>query len=327
MFKKELKRIDGSKFDVVISHVISPIFTMEGIEKFCKKYNIPHLHYGLDLWPESFIATGFLKRNGLFFNIMKKHCIKLYKGCDYITFASPCTEYYFHDYLKVDIPFKHIYQPCLTLPPKMELLDSHEFKKDGRIRILYCGTIAKFHHLDIFIDALHNTPNANQTFSVDIVGSGSELENIKELVKDYHMEDMVTFYGRVSKEETINYYLKADVLFVPLFKNSYTSDMIPQKVIEYFMYGKPILGMLFGDGRDLIEKASKNNILCDTNQTALCESLSLIAKYDEKTLNQTGKENRNFFDSNKRFSLPTVCTELLDLCDELIKNKNREGCK
>ncbi len=327
LYKKEFRSLK-ERFDIVISHVISPIFTMEGIKKYCQKYNIPHLHYGLDLWPESFIATGFLKRNSILFQILKNYSKKMYRSCDFISFASPCTEFYFHNYLKINVPFKQIYQPCLTMPPDYKLLNEHKFKNNNKLNILYCGTVAKFHHLDILIRALKEIDGVDDLLHVNIVGSGSELNRIKELTKSLGLIDVVTFYGRVSKEETIQHYLNADVLFVPLFKNSYTSDMIPQKVIEYFMYGKPILGMLFGDGRYLIQMASKHNIVCDTTEAALLDSLKTVSKYSNELLETTGKENRQFFDNNKRFSLSEVCSEIVDLCDRLISdNTKKRGCK
>ncbi len=323
LYKKELHSLK-ERFDIVISHVISPIFTMEGIKQYCQKYGVPHLHYGLDLWPESLIATGFLKRKSISFQLLKKYSRKMYNSCDFISFASPCTESYFHDYLKIDIPFKHIYQPCLTTPPDYELLDKHRFKNNNRLNILYCGTVAKFHHLDILIQALSEIKDVDNLLHVNIVGSGSELSNIKKITESLGLNNVVTFYGRVSKEETIQHYLNADVLFVPLFKNSYTSNMIPQKVIEYLMYGKPIIGMLFGDGRHLIQMASKHNVVCDTTKTALLESLEAISAYSDEMLETTGKENRLFFDNNKRFSLSQVCFEIIDLCDRLISNYSKK---
>jgi len=319
IYNSYLKKCN-TKYDAVLSHVVSPIFSIHGVGRFCKKQNIPHMHYGLDLWPESLVATGFVKKNSIVFKMMKKYCKKIYNTCDLITFASPCTESYFHDFLKIKVPFKHIYQPCLTKLPSEEMVNNHLFKESSKCHILYCGSVARFHHLDLFIKSI-SASSCKDQLTVTIVGSGSELENIKKLVSDLNLNDVVTFTGRVSPKDTINFYVKADVLFAPLYNNSFTSYMIPQKVIEYFMYSRPILGMLVGDGKELITQASKLNVVCDQTIESLSNAIDHICSMNEEEMTRCGLENRAFFVKNKRFQLPIICEELESSLVSLINNK------
>lgn len=73
--KRSLRK-HGHGYDVVLSHVLSPILIATATVKFTRKHNIPHLHYGLDLWPESLITTNVTKRNSLlykgFYKLSKK---------------------------------------------------------------------------------------------------------------------------------------------------------------------------------------------------------------------------------------------------------------
>jgi len=158
-YKKFLKS-HNDNYDIVLSHVMSPIFTMRGISNFCRKQKIPHVHYGLDLWPESLIAASYTKRINPIFQLTKIYSRKLYKTCDYITFASPSVETYFRDYLKIKkIPFKQIYQPTLTIKPNIEIAKKHEYCKNDKVNILYCGSIARFHRLDLFLEAIKKQHN------------------------------------------------------------------------------------------------------------------------------------------------------------------------
>ena len=322
-FKKGLRRMKGD-FDIVISHVLSPIYSISGVKRFCDKNHIPHLHYGLDLWPESLIATGYAKKDGLFYKIVKKQCIKIYKGCDCIVFASPSVEDYFKKYLKINIPFKQIYQPCLSTQPSYEIVKKHLFCNDGKIHFLFCGTIAIFNHLELFISALNNNSIKNKVI-FDVVGSGSQMDRMVSLTKKLKLENIVKFYGRMSSNEAIQFYLKSDVLFAPLYNNSATSKMIPQKVIEYLMYGKPILGMLTGDGASLIMNASSGNIICDQTVESLRSAIMLLCNYSIEKMKRTGKDNYNYFLNNKRFKIENVCQELIEISNSLIK-KNYNKC-
>ena len=310
LYKKALKKIN-EKFDIVFSHAMSPILFMNGISRFCKKNQIPHFHYGFDLWPESLIATGYFKRNSLIFKIFKNISIKNYKGCNQIAFASPSAENYFRNYLNLKVNFKHIYQPCLTEMPPREFVTNHAYMHDSKIHILFCGTIAKFNHLDLIINAL-DLDVFRSKIVFDIVGSGSEKERMEELVKKKFLTETVIFHGRVSPDATKNYYKNADILFVPLFYNSATSLMIPQKLIEYFMYSRPIFGMIKGDGADLIKKASNKNVLSEQTVESLQIALKEILNMSIIDLQKTGEDNRRFIENHDCFSLNSICDEIED---------------
>ena len=45
----------------------------------------------------------------------------------------------------------YVSSPCL------KLISNHKYRRDGKIHILFCGTIAKFNHLNLFIKALDET--------------------------------------------------------------------------------------------------------------------------------------------------------------------------
>jgi len=308
-YKKALKNIKED-FDAVISIGLSPLVCLEFTGKFCKKRNIPNLMYGLDLWPESFVAASFTNKGSLLYNIIKRYSKKIYKQFDEIVYASPSACDFIKNILKIDTKFNHIYQPCLTERPSSFDSESHHYMKDGKIHILYCGTIAKFIHLDLIIEAISLCPNKNKIV-FDVVGSGSDLDKMIKLVDEKKIDNIVKFHGRVAKEKTIGFYEKADILFCPLYWNCETSNMIPQKLIEYFMYGRPILGMIKGDGAELIDSSSKLNIVCDQNPTDIMNSIQSFLSYSANKFIQCGKENDLFYSKNDRFKLNVVCDELI----------------
>ena len=324
IFSKALRKMN-EKFDIVFSHVMSPIFVLNGVSDYCKKTNTPHFHYGFDLWPESLVATGYSKRKGFLFNQIKKVSIKNYQGCDAIAFASPSAENYLKEYLNLKIDFKHIYQPCLTKKPLISFVSDHVYKKNEKLHILFCGTIAKFNHLDLMINAL-DTDIFKSKVVFDIVGSGSDKERIERIVTEKSLNETVIFHGRVSSDLTKEYYKRADVLFVPLFYNSATSLMIPQKLIEYLMYSRPIIGMIKGDGAYLLKKSSELNVISDQTVESLRDSIMKMANMPVEVLEQCGKENRDYIDNNPCFSIEYICDEIEKSLFAL-KSKNESNKK
>ena len=319
LYKSGLRRNNGD-YDVVLGHVLSPIFSISYLRFFCKKHQIPSVLYGFDLWPESLVASGYFNKSSIVIKIMKVYCRKIYNGFDFITFASPSAKQYFTNYLKVDKPFKHIYQPCLTSLPCLKLISNHKYRRDGKIHILFCGTIAKFNHLNLFIKALDDEL-LRKNIVFDIVGSGSDYDSVYKEIKEHNLQDVVHMYGRVSISETVEFYKNADILFVPLFYNSATSLMIPQKLIEYLMYGRPILGMIKGDGEDLITSASNLNIIADQNVDSLRMSMFRLLSMTDNDMANCGMENRLFYESNPRFTLDCVAGEINDILIKVIQDK------
>lgn len=315
LYKKELKRIHDN-FDAVLSHGLSPLFCLNYTHKFCKKRSIPNIFYGLDLWPESFVASSNCSKNSILYKLITFYSKRLYRKFNEIIYASPSACEYIKNNLKIQNHYYHIYQPCLCSPIDINEVRKHEYLKDGKLHILYCGTIAKFNHLDIIIDSIRLFKHKTKIV-FDIVGSGSDENNVKQLVKENNLSDIIIFHGRVDPSQTREFYKKSDVLFVPLYWNCETSNMIPQKVIECFLYNRPILGMIKGDGADLIKKAG-NNVLCDQTPESICDALNSLLNLSTTTLNDIGNSNRDFFDNNSRFKIDTIVSELVNEIEKFL---------
>lgn len=306
-YKKALRKIDGD-YDIVFSHVMSPIFSIAGVGKYCKRKKIPHFHYGFDLWPESLVATGFFKRKSMIFKYFKRVSRKIYSTCDLITFASPSAEKYFSEYLKLNVPFEHIYQPTLTPFPDDKDVFPIPSKSDKKTHLLFGGTIAKFNHLNLLIHALDDD-YLRENIVLHIVGSGSDQVNIENLVSKLELENVI-FHGRVSPSEMHRFYKECHAIYIPLYNNSATSLMIPQKVTESIMYGRIIVGMIQGDGKDIIEQASSKNIIVGQNVLSIRNGLLQLTKISEKEMETCGKENREYYLKNNEFSIDFVCNKI-----------------
>lgn len=311
--KKKLKKMDHD-YDVVLSHVLSPILVATATNKYTRKYNIPHIHYGLDLWPESLVATNTTSRKSQLYKSIYKLSRNTYSKMDMITFSSPSAIDYFRSIFKIsDIPVKVVYQPYLS---KNEIINEPLFNPFGKTEILYCGTVGKFHYLHLLIEAM-KTINEKE-IHLTIVGSGSEFERIKGLVTKYSLENRITLVGRVSIDETAEYYKMADVLYLPLINNSYTSLLIPQKVLEYLKMSKPIIGMIQGDGKKILEDAG-GSIFVDENPESIKNAILVLHKMSIQQKRKMGLKNSAYFSDHKEFDLNNICDRLIEDMEETIK--------
>lgn len=293
------------QYDIVLSHVHSPIFTVISANKYCKRNHLKHFHYGLDIWPESLIATNSTQRNTLFYKIMLNISKNAYSKVDSIAFSSPSVDWYFKNILQLPINVKTIYQPSLS---SYSFLSQAKYNKDV-FRLVYIGSITKFTGISMLADAVYSIEKKDK-LRISIVGSGSELTKLVDRIKELNLESCFEIVGRVSADRTIHYYENADAVFIPLLNNSYTSLMIPQKVIETLKLGRPVLGMLSGDGRDILEKSS-GSVFCSESVEGIRGGIIKMLGLSIDDRIKMGTNNYNYFKNHPEFSLDYSCDAIL----------------
>lgn len=163
--------------------------------------------------------------------------------------------------------------------------------KEDEFVCLYVGRISREKEIDMLIEGFKNIDNEKIKFVV--VGDGPHLKEIKELVKEYKIENKVIFTGLVSWEEIGLYYQIGD-----LFLNASISETQGLTYIEALAAELPLLvrydevledvitngynGLFFNEIDEISEKINKvfNNDELRTNLAENC--LKSVLKYDQK---------------------------------------------
>lgn len=248
---KKIKDLN-KHYDVVLVYQLSPVLMAIPAIKFCRKNNIPLCIYCLDLWPESIKTIGLTESN-IMYKILKFVSKKIYKSCDILCVSSPSFKEYFHKLFGFDKDkIKFIPQHG-----ESEYLDIKERQLIDKITITYAGNIGKAQEFDTLFQAVRRVREEHRVdVIVKLIGSGSSLENLKNCVKKHKFENFIYFTGRVSKEELKEYYQDSDILFVSLKNDTLLGNTIPTKLQTYMSVGRPILAILDGDAKDIIEKSN-----------------------------------------------------------------------
>lgn len=298
-------------YDLVISHVISPIFILSGVNKFCKKHKIFHLHFAVDLFPESFVISGYFKKNSFFYKLLKKISISYYQKTDIITFSSPLGKEYINDYLGLDKPVYTVYQPTLISRPELSEIKK-QYRSNGKTNLLYCGSIHPHNCLDKLLLALSDYKD---DFTLTIVGGGLN-DKLKNIIKEKKLDGVVKVVGRVTANDTRPFYKDADVILNLLEANDSTKYYIPQKVIESLMYGRPILALMSGAGSTLLKEAGHNIIFNDPSIPSFKEALLKVRDLKNEKLEKIGEENRGYYDNHPQFKSEETAKILLDIYEK-----------
>ena len=158
--------------------------------------------------------------------------------------------------------------------------------------VVYVGRIAAEKSIDIPIEGFRYVNDPHIRFM--IVGDGPSVEDLKQLVKTYHLENKVIFAGRKLREEVPAYYACADC-----FVSASLSETQGMTFIEALACGLPVFarpdevledlviegksGFLFETGQEFAQKLEV--YLNDTteHQQLICKQAALqVEKYDAK---------------------------------------------
>ena len=117
-----------------------------------------------------------------------------------------------------------------------------------------------------------------------------------------------------------SFFKHADVLLISLLNRDVFNKTIPGKIQFYLSSGLPIIGMISGEGADVIKKANAG-IVCESGDyKSFCQIVEKIITLNKKSLHEMGANGKRF--ANKEFSKNKLINKLEKLLEDL-KNKNK----
>lgn len=199
-----------------------------------------------DLWPETVYAYGFKKTKILSFCL--NHFVKwIYKNCDSILVSCEGFIERIHRY----VPEKRIdFVPNWSL---MEYKPTTKVKLPGSFNFTFAGNIGKVQNLDNVVKGFGLFVRSNPTAYLNIIGDGSYLNELKELVNRENISN-VNFTGRIPLSEMPDYYQASDVLIISLKNVPLYEIMVPSKFQAYLATQKPIFAIFNGEVRKMVER-------------------------------------------------------------------------
>ncbi|ANQ53655.1 glycosyltransferase family 4 protein [Thermosipho sp. 1070] len=304
-------------FDIIIGHQTSPITQVIAgvlLKQLAKK---PFIIYCFDLWPAS-LETVNLKPDNVIYKILSKVSNWIYRRADYILMSSYSFKKYFNEY-------HGIYSNLIYLPMYAESIyenvnDSSK-KINDKFNLLFAGNIGKMQSIDTIIKAAEILKRYNDIV-FHIVGDGSEREKAEKLSKDLGLQNVI-FHGFHKVNEMKKFYEMADACLVTLKKNEIISYTLPGKVQSYMAAGKPIVGAIEGETKEIIEKA--NCGLCGPAEDYKTLANNILKLYNDEKLRKLYSENAKKF-YKKYFSKDIYFKRLECILNNVLEDKNIKGC-
>ena len=119
-------------------------------------------------------------------------------------------------------------------------IERKEFKTD-KFRMLYVGGINYHRGIQYVIQAISLLKKKGIEVHFDLVGDGSYLADIKQLIKELKVQDNVTVHGYKHYTQICDIYESAHVALIPHVKSGHTDNTIPHKIFQYLYAGIPMI--------------------------------------------------------------------------------------
>ena len=297
-------------YDLVFVYQLSPILMGVPGRIYSRRHHIPMVLYCCDLWPESLKMYIKSESNPLF-KAVKLLSKKIYSAADLVIGQSTS----FLPYLRNthQIPDKKLrYIPAFA----DETYLTQDFTPDdATVDFVFLGNLGIAQNLIIVLQAVEKIKNL-PGFKVHFVGDGTVLSEMKEFVKSHHLQEIVCFYGRRPVEEMPKYYKLADACLVSLKADNATGLTLPSKVQGYMAAGKPIIGMIDGSAKDVIEESKCGICVPAGDVSGLANAMKSFITENEKYSN-CGQNGRQYFIDN--FSKKKFMEKLEKEFERLVK--------
>jgi len=283
LLKKWLKSNAGEEKAVIIYSAYQPV--AKSIVTLCKKYNTKCYAIIPDLPRDMFNVTKVSKIKKALSRLYVRAAEQVQGGFDGYIYLAEAMK----NVINPDAPYTVVEGIANTAEARpLTLAD----KAPGKV-VMYAGALSEKYGLDNLIRGFQKADVPDS--QLWLFGSGDFQEKIKEYAAN---DDRIRFYGRVSRDEILQYEKQATLLVnVRDDRDEYTKYSFPSKVIEYMLSGTPLfMTRLAG----IPEEYYSHTFSAEDNAVeTLCDQFKNILSKDAQELLQFGAAAQQFIERNK----------------------------
>lgn len=299
-----------NSYDVVLVHETSPVTVGIPAVFLRKLFKIPFHFWVLDLWPESLTAAGGI-RNDLVLSFFRRLTCWIYDHSARILMSSRS----FRDSICEKGPYddKLVYFPNWSDSSLSQSVPYVLPSLPTGFIVMFAGNIGEaqdLEHLLLAAESLRDSRDIHFVF----VGDGRKRAWLEEYVKIHQLSETVHWVGRHPLSSMPSFFRSADVLLVSLKDEPVFNLTAPAKLQAYMQSGKPILGMLNGEGHSLIVDSGCGFAVSAGDSAGLSSQIKHLSLTDACELRSMGERGRHY--CSLHFNLSKCMDHLCSLLEE-----------
>lgn len=259
-------RLPRHDYDAIFVFEPSPITVGLVSALARRRFGAPVLFWILDLWPQSLQAVGAISSPRAL-ALVDRLVRWIYQRCDLLLVQSeafrreldrqgvnPAKVRYFPNWGEAT------YEAVLDAPDAPQAGDA-----DRPFRIVFAGNIGAAQDFPAIIEAAGRLRDAYVEWV--IAGDGRAAVEARARVAAEGLEGKVRFLGQQANEAMPALFRTADALLLSLRDEPIFALTVPGKLQSYLTAGRPVLGMISGEGARIIEESGAG-LVCPAGDAA-----------------------------------------------------------
>jgi len=281
---------------------------------------VPFVFEVRDIWPESFIQSGWVTGEELSIKLMEKLEKFCYRNAQKILLVSKGFE---ESLIKRGVPREKIRTILLgadgsifeNIKPDYAFLDKYNLK--GKKIAVFTGAHGKANGLDYVINAAEYSKHRNDIAYL-LIGTGGEKEKLKDLAKSKGLTNIV-FADPVSKERLVGVLAVCHIGLMILKHNpGGFRPVTPNKIFDYMFVGIPSIVNFTGPTIDMIKEDNSGVFADGTKPQELAEQVIMFVDNPAKA-KQMGENGRKA--ALQKYDRKIIAAQLMEIFQEAIRKK------
>ncbi len=272
------------KADHVLIYGTSPLIKALTGLRYARRRHIPSTLYVMDLWPESVKYAGGIDNRHVL-NYLAKVMTKIYKMSSRILISSLSYDQNIKN-LGIDsnkIEFWPQYAENIFSNPNAKDTLPSEIIHDGKLNLVFAGTIAVAQGLDILVKTAVLLKEKNIQVRFNIIGDGRAKADLIQNIQSSDVNDYFIMIDRKPIEMIPSYFKACDGALLTLLDTPIWAMTIPAKLQSYMAFGIPVIASANGEVKRLIHEADCGYVSPASDANQLMES---IIKFSQLSIPQ-----------------------------------------
>ena len=231
-----------------------------------------------DIWPESIVTVGAMKRSPLmrFLEGLER---RMYAAADHIVTVG--------DGYRDQLLARHVSAEKISVipngvdvrrfqprPPNAEL--RRRWNGEGKFVCAYIGTVGMAHGLEVVLKAAETLrESARNDVQFWIVGDGAERARLQEQAEERKLSS-ITFTGMIAKNQIDDVIASCDACLVHLRGTELFGTVIPSKVFETMALNVPIIMGVRGQAQRIVLDGGGGIAMTPDDPASLIEAIEQI---------------------------------------------------
>lgn len=289
-----------------------PLFTGLAALVYTRVKRAPYVFNVSDIWPQSAVELGAL-RNRLAVRLAEMLELHIYRRAARVTVVTPgmleslAARGVPRDklFLLTNGVDTGVFHPA---PPNTEL--ARTLGLDERKIFLYAGTLGMAQGLNTVLEAAKQTKNPEVLYL--LAGEGAEKEALMKRVQIEGVAN-VRFLPSQSKAVMPDLINLAYASIIPLKRLGLFKSALPSKMFESMATAKPIVGSLWGEAAELIERSRCGLVVPPEDAAALRDAVDKLAA-DPSLARELGENGRQYVAAH--FERHAIAARFIDLLSQ-----------